>query len=89
MPSLSKAVYWVVKKRTLLGQEIKTRHHYDDYFTDDNGIIEWYDGEYLQKRKVQKAQIKKELMRVAWHPSRWWDWCMSEDEKTETEKLWR
>ena len=24
----------------------------------------------------------------AWHPSRWWDWCMSEDEKQETEKLW-
>ena len=20
-------------------------------------------------------------MPVAWHPSRWWDWCMSEDEK--------
>ena len=22
-------------------------------------------------------------------PSRWWDWCMSEDEKRETEKSWR
>ena len=20
-------------------------------------------------------------MHVAWHPDRWWDWCMSEDEK--------
>ena len=20
-------------------------------------------------------------MLVAWHPDRWWDWCMSEDEK--------
>ena len=20
-------------------------------------------------------------MPVAWHPTRWWDWCMSEDEK--------
>ena len=25
-------------------------------------------------------------MPVAWHPSRWWDWCMSEDQKKETEK---
>ena len=22
-------------------------------------------------------------MPVAWHPSRWWDWCMTEDEKKE------
>ena len=27
-------------------------------------------------------------MPIAWHPSRYWDWCMSEDEKRETEKLW-
>ena len=32
--------------------------------------------------------MKKELMPVAWHPSRHWDWCMSEDEKKEREKLW-
>ena len=28
-------------------------------------------------------------MLIAWHPSRWWDWCIPEDEKQETEKLWR
>ena len=22
-------------------------------------------------------------MPVAWHPSRWWDWCMTGDEKKE------
>ena len=38
---------------------------------------------------AQKAQIKKELIPIAWHPSRHWDWCMSEDEKQETEKLWK
>ena len=27
-------------------------------------------------------------MPIAWHPSRYWDWCMPEDEKQETEKLW-
>ena len=36
---------------------------------------------------AQKASRKKELMRVAWHPSRWWDWCASEDGKRETEKF--
>ena len=39
--------------------------------------------------KSPKAQIKKELMPIAWHPSRYWDWCKSEDEKQETEKLGR
>ena len=41
----------------------------------------------VEKRKAQKAKIKEELMRVAWHPTRWWDWCAPEDEKRETEKL--
>ena len=48
-------------------------------------IFKCYDG--YQKRKAQKASIKEELMDIAWHPSRYWDWCMSEDEKQETEKL--
>ena len=30
-----------------------------------------------KKRKAQKVKIKKELMPIAWHPSRYWDWCMS------------
>ena len=32
---------------------------------------EWYEG--YQNHKAQKAQIKKELMPIAWHPSSWWD----------------
>ena len=23
----------------------------------------------------------KELMTVAWHPTKWWDWCMPGDEE--------
>ena len=42
----------------------------------------------IKKRKAQKAQIKKELMPIAGHPSRYWDWCISEDEKRNTEALW-
>ena len=55
-------------------------------YYDDDGYIEWYDG--YQKRKVQKASIKEELLPIAWHRSRWWDWCVPNDEKQETEKLW-
>ena len=47
---------------------------------------EWYEG--IEKRKAQKAQIKKELMPIAWHPSRWWDGCITKDEEKETDKLW-
>ena len=54
---------------------------------DDGVIIKWYNG--YQKRKTQKAKRKEELMPIAWHPSRWWDWYVSDDEKKETEKLIR
>ena len=60
---------------------------YDDkYWNNDDEIIEWYNS--YKKRRAQKASIKKELMPIAWHPSKWWDWCISKDEKKETEKLW-
>ena len=39
----------------------------------------WYKG--YQQRKAQKAKIKEELMPVAWHPDRWWNWCVPEHEK--------
>ena len=68
-----------------------------DWFVTQEQIKSWYDNDYddeapgwyegYQKRKTQKEQIKKELMPIAWHPSRWWDWCIPEDEKKKTEKL--
>ena len=70
---------------------------YDDYYDDDDGhwdnddnkhkFFEWYDG--YKKWKAQKTKIKKELMPIVWHPSRWWDWCVPENEKQETQKLWK
>ena len=44
-----------------------------------------YDG--YEKRKAQKDSIKEELLPIASHLSRCWDWYMPEDEKRETEKL--
>ena len=64
------------------GDPSEAFHCYDDYW-----VIKWHNKESHQKRKAQKPQIKKELMHIAWHPSRWRDWCMSEDEKRETEKI--
>ena len=49
-------------------------------------VIEWYDG--FKKHKAKKAQIKEELMPLAWHTSRWWNWGVPEDEKKETETFW-
>ena len=40
-------------------EQLKIWDDYNDYWN-DNEIIKWYDG--YQKRKAQKAQIKKELM---------------------------
>ena len=66
-------------------QQLKIWHDEDDYYNDDDKHIEWYDG--YKERRAQKAKIKEELLPIAWHSSRYWDWCMSEDEKRETEKL--
>ena len=52
----------------------------------DGETVEWYEG--YKKLKAQKAKIKEELSPIAWHSSRWWDCCVPEDEKKETEKLW-
>ena len=75
----------------LLGTQglIKIWHDHNDYCNDDDDdkLIEWYDG--YQKSRAQKARIKEDLMPTAWHPSRWWDWCVSEDTEKETEILWR
>ena len=85
---LLEVVYWVVEGRTLSGENIQTMTYYDNYFVDNDGVIKWHDGEKQQERNAQKAQIKQELIPIAWHPSRYWDWCMSEDEKRDTEALW-
>ena len=52
---------------------------YDDYYDDDGGhwdddddedkFFGWYEG--YKKRKAQKVSIKKELLSIAWHPSRY------------------
>ena len=59
-------------------QQLKTWDDYDDNCNDDE-LIKRYEG--YQKCKAQKAQIKEELMPIAWNPDRVMDRCRSEDEK--------
>lgn len=41
-----------------------------------------------RQRKAEKVRIKNELLPLTWHPDRYWDWCMPEDEKQEISNLW-
>ena len=39
------------------------------------------------KNAWHKKHKLKELMPIAWYPSRWWDCCVPEDEKKRDTKL--
>ena len=61
---------------------------YSDCYNDDyDQTINWCDS--YKGHRAQKAKIKEDSMFNAWHPSRWWDQCASEDEKKQTKKLWK
>ena len=42
-------------------------------------LLAWYSK--FEKRKALKKELSEELMLVVWHPRRWWNFGMSEDEK--------
>ena len=68
----------------VIHQQIKIWHDNDDYCNDDE-LIEWYDG--YKKGKTQTTSIKEEPVPIAWHLSRWRDWCVPEDEKKRNTKI--
>ena len=43
------------------------------------GLTTWCNR--FKQHKELKKEISKELIPIAWYPTRWLDWCMSEDEK--------
>ena len=45
--------------------------------------ISWSGKLNLKNAKNLKKKIREELMPIAWHPKRWQNFCMSEDEKKE------
>ena len=84
-------VYFILKGGSL---RFTTTHpeafnYYDDYWVNMMGSLNGIMKRVIKNATAQKAQIKKELMRVARHPSRYWDWCVPEGEKKEIGKLWR
>ena len=52
----------------------------------DGELHEWFN--VYNERKAQKAQIKAELLPIAWHPDRVIDWCFDEEEKKDLMRLW-
>ena len=59
-----------------------TREMWHEDFDDD--VLITRRDPYI-KRKTQTAKIKEELMPVAWHPDRWWNWRVPEHKKKELE----
>ena len=70
-----------VKKKPEILRFIHDQFVNHEYFHDV--LITWRDA-YI-KRKAQRAKIKEELMPIACHPDRWWNWCVPQHEKKELE----
>ena len=49
-------------------------------------LMAWFN-RYKQRKNVKK-EIRKELMPVVWYLTKWWDLCMSEDEKKKCNHFW-
>ena len=43
----------------------------------------WLELLALKNVKHFKKMISEELIPIVWHPKRWWNFCVSEDEKKE------
>ena len=41
----------------------------------------------FKQKKACEKEISEQLMSVAWHPTKWWDWCISKDEKKEIDSF--
>ena len=41
----------------------------------------------FKKLKELKKALSEKLMPLVWRPNKWWDWCMSEDEKKEIDPM--
>ena len=61
--------WFVTREHTALWHDCLASEYCNN---DEDNFFKWYEG-YI-KKKTQKASIKEELMSIAWHPSRWWDW---------------
>ena len=49
------------------------------------GLMAWHNK--FKQRKAFKKDISKGLIPAVWHLTRWWDWCLLEDDKKEIEPI--
>ena len=56
-----------------------------DWFVTQEQIKSWYDDDYDDEVPGWYKELKEELLPIAWYPSRYWDWCIPEDEKKNRE----
>ena len=64
----------------------------DTYYDEDNPktvinirLLAWHIK--FEKRKALKKELNEELIPIVWHPKKWRNFCMSEDEKKEIEPI--
>ena len=56
------------------------------YFLMKTGrILVWH--KKFEKRKALKREFNEELMPVTWHPKRWWNFSVPEDEQKEIKPI--
>ena len=67
--------------------------HVPDYFVTEEmlknqNVQDLADAYRERRRRLKKEDWRKSSYRVAWHPDRFWEWCMPHDEKLEISQLW-
>ena len=90
LPSLNFIRDWFVTNKMI--KKLSTALYTDVnilYFDEDSGNVLFNVDEMvfviqiLIIKKAFKKQLNEELMSVAWHPNRWWNFCVPEDKKKE------
>ena len=82
---LSQQAFWQCHYETIIDPEngCYKSHHKTKYGKAlETELFRWH-----HKNKYQMG-IEDDLIPVAWHPSRFWDWCMAEEDKKTAEQLW-
>ena len=65
-------------------------HNSTNYEEDDSDtiilirLLAWH---MKSGKHKENTKINEELMPIAWHPKRWWNFCMSEGEKKEIDPI--
>ena len=49
-------------------------------------VLAWHI-KYEKHKQKELKNISEELITIVWHLKRWWNFCISQDEKKETEPI--